>query len=171
MPHRPRNNVIQAVFIDNTQIVMGESVISQDDTRQLIERLNKKIETLTKKITNMKQEIEKKEFCSQKYKREVQGLKDKNKELTQTSEKYKSLSEKLIKENFESVNSLKKMNERTNVSYMNEFNMRQKWINEAFKMTAKSETLEKENDDLNRMIIDIKIKWAEEVETITQYMK
>ena len=171
MPHRPRNTVVQAVFVDNSQVVMGETVISQDDARQLNEILNEKIKTLNKKIYNQKQEIEKKELLLQKYKREVQGLKDKNKELTKTSENYKSLSEKLIKENFESVKSLKKENERTNASYMNEFNMRQKWIKEAFKMQAKSETLEKENDDLNRMITDIKIKWAEEVETITQYMK
>ena len=54
------NNVIQATFIDEPQIIIGETVVSEDEKNEQIRKLNKKIELLTKKLTNMKKENEKK---------------------------------------------------------------------------------------------------------------
>ena len=130
------NNVIQATFIDEPYIIIGETVISEDKRNEQIRKLNQKIELLTKKLTNMKKENEKKENCILKYKLEVKKLKEKNNELNIISKKY----DNLVKSTISMKNSVDIM-KIENDNLLNE-----------------NEILEKENIDLKKRINDIKIK-------------
>lgn len=170
------NNVIQATFIDEPQIIIGETVFSEDDKKEQIRKLNEKMETLNKKLTNMKKENEKKENCILKYKMEVKKLKEKNNESNTISKKYDNLVKSTIsmknrvdimKTEYDIMNTeydnLLKENTYLIKSYRNQSSILNK---EVMKVCDLNETLEKENIDLKKLITDIKIKWANEIDML-----
>lgn len=170
------NNVIQATFIDEPQIIIGETVVSEDEKNEQIRKLNEKVELLTKKLTNMKKENEKKENCILKYKMEVKKLKETNNELNTISTKYDNLvkstismknSVDIMKTGYDIMNTdydnLVKENTYLIKRYRNQSVLLNK---EVAKVCYLNETLEKENIDLKKQITDIKIKWANEIDML-----
>jgi chromosome segregation ATPase len=163
------NNVIQATFIDEPQIIIGETVFSEDDKKEQIRKLNEKMETLNKKLTNMKKENEKKENCILKYKREVKKLKEKNNELNTISTKYDNLVKSTISMK-NSVDIMKTENDnllKRNTYLIKRYRNQSVLLNkEVEKVCYLNETLEKENIDLKKLITDIKNKWANEIDML-----
>ena len=173
---RRSNNVIQATFIDEPHIIIGETFVTEDEKKEQIKKLNEKVETLTKKLTNMKKENEKKENCILKYKMEVKKLKKKNNELNTISTKYDNLVKSTISMK-NSVDIMKTEYDIMNTDYDNlleentylikRYRNQSSILNkEVAKVCGLNETLEKENIDLKKLITDIKIKWANEIEML-----
>ena len=174
------NNVIQATFVGEPQIIIGETIITEDEKKEQIKKLNEKIENLNEKLTNMKKEDEKKENCILKYKSEVKKLKDKNNELNIISEKHNRLRDSVIKMK-NSVDIMKNENidlnnenaylvkrYRTREVILNKESMKACDLNETVlrRRLHRQRALEKENEDLKKTIIDIKNKWADEVDIL-----
>ena len=167
MPNNSRrsNNVIQATVIDEPHIIIGETVVSEDEKKEQIKKLNEKIEALNKKLTNMKKENKKKENCILKYKTELKKLKEKINELNTISIKYDNLVKSIISMK-NSVDIMKNENDnllnendnllKENTYLIKRYRTRETILNkEVTKVCDLNEQLEKENIDLKKKIIDI----------------
>ena len=116
-----------------------------------------------------KKENEKKENCILKYKTEVKKLKEKNNELNTISKKYDNLVKSTISMK-NRVDIMKTENDnllKENTYLIKRYRNQSSILNkEVAKVCYLNETLEKENIDLKKLITDIKIKWANEIDML-----